>query len=159
VRQPVFVASLEGRGRRFIGNASPKEVSQAIGSRHPEMEFAYRNAFAQSIAPAAAPSQESEIARVIRNLAFQVPNEQELKVWVTPRLLSDWMYGVLVTGAVEWKDHPRVASSLLAQILTQTVPYVALTDRGRLISMVARDEVAVGVAQACLAAQESDETS
>jgi hypothetical protein len=137
VRQIVFLAEK----RRFIGLASPAATARALAAVHPEIARLYRPA--------------KDAGSTLRAFSMNVRDlgpggETGVKVWVTERLLREWLGTSLAEGHVESQTKP-VTPFLLYRILDRPERFVPIVHGGELAGLVDRLELATRVAKEVLA--------
>jgi hypothetical protein len=141
----IFVRA--GEERILVGLASPRAVRTGIGAVFPDYEKAYRKVRMDSVAPL--PDGRREVNDILTwrwSDAFADPEglikvpENGIKVTVSSAQLRDWLRADLDTEAVPYGP---LSPLLRYRINSRGRRYAAMTDRGQLVAVVDRDELAV----------------
>jgi hypothetical protein len=138
----------------FVGTASPRSIGRALGRQNQTLESSYKQAVAFALPGLTAEEQRDQLLSSMNVLfGFQESQGKEFVTYVTSVLLRQWMGTELSTSSVEWTDDAGALLSLIRAVIRSSAPYVALLRNGDLLRVVDRAELAVRIAQDCLAGE------
>ncbi len=132
--------------RRFIGLASPSGMRLALGSRFPQLETAFVEILNDVRKPGA------NISGQVQEFGFRWPHhsfggdalrarESEFRELASPEVLRQWLGPALETYSRPWR-RPPLGKRLYASMLNAPQPYIPLLQRGRLVAVVDRHDLA-----------------